>query len=79
MNNITAKQKEIPDGVPSAAMPFLLLFLFMSILFFPGFIIFVIMLIFFRFLLFKPREQESRQVRQIIQTEKQKPDISARF
>ena len=62
---------------PSAAMPFLLLFLFMSIIF-SGFIIFISML-FIIFVLFKKREQESRQVRQIIQTGKQKPDISARF
>ena len=51
--------------------------LFMSMLF-SGFIIFISML-FIIFFLFKNREQESRQVRQIIQSEKQKPDISARF
>ena len=50
----------------------------MSILF-SGFIVLVSMLLFLRFLLFKPREQESRQARRIIQSEKQKPDISARF
>ena len=63
---------------PRCRKAFLLLFLFTSIIF-SGFIVLVSMLLFLRFLLFKPREQESRQARRIIQSEKQKPDISARF
>ncbi len=36
-------------------------------------------MLFIIFFLSKNREQESRQARRIIQSEKQKPDISARF